>query len=218
METTQQKLDRLNALSESGVLNDWESNFTISVIDQYKQRNLTDNQHRHINKIIAKNDPEVIKARNDWYASYNDEKREIARKAAEYYKANPPYYQQLADKILDNPEYVPSESSFNKITQNKYVQRYLKALETGPQFEPGQMVRFRRNADVRYHHRKFVRNIEPNLGTPSSKWQDLSGKLAVVIEISGQPGAAAGSRPYTVLPVGQTIPVETLERRLMNAK
>ncbi len=218
MENTQQKLDRLNALEKGGYLNDWESNFTISVIDQYERRNLTDNQHRHIDKIIAKNDPELIKARNDWYASYNDEKREVARKAAEYYKANPPYYQQLADKILDNPEYVPSESSFNKITQNKYVQRYLKALETGPQFEPGQMVRFRRNADVRQHHRKFVRNIEPKLGASRGKWQDLSGKLAVVIEISGQPGAAAGSRPYTVLPVGQMTPVETLERRLMNAK
>ena len=217
MENTQQKLDRLNALSESGNLNDWESNFTISVIDQYERRNLTDNQHRHIDKIIAKNNPEVIKARNNWLASYDDEKREIARKAAEYYKANPPYYQQLADKILDNPEYVPSESSFNKITQNKYVQRYLKALETGPQFEPGQMVRFRRNSDVRQYHRKFVRNADPT-GATRGEWHDLSGKLAVVIEISGQPGAAAGSRPYTVLPVGQMTPVETLERRLMNAK
>ena len=217
MENTQQKLDRLNALEKGGYLNDWESDFASSVIGQYQHRNLTDNQLYAVNRILDKNDPEVIKARNNWLESYDDEKRDLARKAAEYYKANPPYYQRLADKILDNPEYVPSESSFNKITQNKYVQRYLKALETGPQFEPGQMVRFRRNSDVRQHHRKFVRNADPT-GATRGEWHDLSGKLAVVIEISGQPGAAAGSRPYTVLPVGQMTPVETLERRLMNAK
>ena len=207
METTQQKLDRLNALG--GDLTDWEFGFAASVMDQYKRRNLSDGQHAVIDKILAKHNPERIKARDEWRANYDDEKREIARKVAEYYKKNPPYYGDVATKILNDPAYIPSEKCFNKMTGNKYAQRALAAAATPPVFAKGQLVRFRRNDEVRAHHYSY---------DAGHRRTHLTGKLAVVLSISDTPGAAKGSRGYTVLPMGATRPILTLERRLMRSK
>jgi hypothetical protein len=208
METTQQKLDRIAKLGDQ--LTQWEQGFTESVADQYKRRNLSDGQHAVIDKILAKYNPDAIKARNDWRANYDDEKREIARKVAEYYKKNPPYYGDVATKILNDPAYIPSEKCFNKMTENKYAQRALAAAATPPVFSKGQLVRFRRNDEVRNNHVSYT-------GKPGGRTY-LTGKLAVVLSISDTPGAAKGSRGYTVLPVGATKPIETLERRLMRSK
>ena len=208
METTQQKLDRIAKLGDQ--LTQWEQGFTESVADQYKRRNLSDGQHAVIDKILAKYNPDAIKARNDWRANYDDEKREIARKVAEYYKKNPPYYGDVATKILNDPAYIPSEKCFNKMTGNKYAQRALAAAATPPVFSKGQLVRFRRNDEVRNNHVSYT-------GKPGGRTY-LTGKLAVVLSISDTPGAAKGSRGYTVLPVGATKPIETLERRLMRSK
>ena len=208
METTQQKLDRIAKLGDQ--LTQWEQGFTESVADQYKRRNLSDGQHAVIDKILAKYNPDAIKARNDWRANYDDEKREIARKVAEYYKKNPPYYGDVATKILNDPAYIPSEKCFNKMTGNKYAQRALAAAATPPVFAKGQLVRFRRNDEVRGNHVSYT-------GKPGGRTY-LTGKLAVVLSISDTPGAAKGSRGYTVLPVGATKPIETLERRLMRSK
>jgi hypothetical protein len=208
METTQQKLDRIAKLGDQ--LTQWEQGFTESVADQYKRRNLSDGQHAVIDKILAKYNPDAIKARNDWRANYDDEKREIARKVAEYYKKNPPYYGDVATKILNDPAYIPSEKCFNKMTGNKYAQRALAAAATPPVFSKGQLVRFRRNDEVRNNHVSYT-------GKPGGRTY-LTGKLAVVLSISDTPGAAKGSRGYTVLPMGATKPIETLERRLMRSK
>ena len=207
METTQQKLDRIAKLGDQ--LTQWEQGFTESVADQYKRRNLSDGQHAVIDKILAKYNPDAIKARNDWRANYDDEKREIARKVAEYYKKNPPYYGDVATKILNDPAYIPSEKCFNKMTGNKYAQRALAAAATPPVFAKGQLVRFRRNDEVRNNHYSY---------DAGHRRTHLTGKLAVVLSISDTPGAAKGSRGYTVLPMGATRPILTLERRLMRSK
>ncbi len=199
METTQQKLDRLNALG--GDLTDWEFGFAASVLDQYKRRNLSDAQHSTIDKILAKHDPAAIKARSDWRSSYGEEKQALARQAAEYYTVNPPYFGDVARKILNDPAYIPTEKCFNKMTQNKYVQRWIAQREAGPAFAKGQLVRFRRNDLVRRYvgHR-------------------LKGTLAVVCSVGDQVSATKGSRSYQVLPIGKVKPITAEERYLMRSK
>ena len=207
METTQQKLDRIAKLGDQ--LTQWEQGFTESVADQYKRRNLSDGQHAVIDKILAKHNPERIKARDEWRANYDDEKREIARKVAEYYKKNPPYYGDVATKILNDPAYIPSEKCFNKMTGNKYAQRALAAAATPPVFAKGQLVRFRRNDEVRNNHYSY---------DAGHRRTHLTGKLAVVLSISDCAPRCKGTRGYTVLPMGATRPILTLERRLMRSK
>ena len=201
METTQQKLDYLVSLGEQ--LNDWQREFVESITDQYKQRNLSERQHLAINRIIALHDPVAVKARNDWRASYDEEKQALMRQAAEYYDANPPYFADAAHKVLNDPAYIPTEKLFNKMTQNKYVQRWIAQREAGPAFAKGQLVRFRRNDLVRHWY-----------GSP------LQGKLAVILSVGtdDQVSATKGSRPYEVLPVGRIKSFATEERCLMRSK
>ena len=199
METTQQKLDRLNALG--GDLTDWEFNFAVSVLDQYKRRNLSDHQHAIVDKILAKHDPAAVKARSDWRDSFDEEKQALARQAAEYYTVNPPYFGDVARKILNDPAYIPTEKCFVKMTQNKYVQRWIAQRAAGPAFAKGQLVRFRRNRLVgQYVGSRF------------------KGTLAVVCNVGDQVSATKGSRSYQVLPIGKVKPITAEERFLMRSK
>ncbi len=200
MRTTQQKLDHLAGLGEQ--LTDWQRGFIESVADQYKRRDyLSDAQHATIDKIVALHSPEAVKARNDWRASYDEEKQALARQAAEYYTVNPPYFREAAYKILNDPAYIPTEKCFNKMTQNKYVQRWIAQREAGPAFAKGQLVRFRRNDLVR----RYV----------GSRY---AGTLAVVCNVGDQVSATKGSRSYQVLPIGKVKPITTEERFLMRSK
>jgi len=199
VETTQQKLDRLNALG--GDLTDWEFGFAASVLDQYKRRNLSDHQHAIVDKILAKHDPAAVKARSDWRDSFDEEKQALARQAAEYYIANPPYFEGVARKILNDPAYIPTEKCFVKMTQNKYVQRWIAQRAAGPAFAKGQLVRFRRNRLVgQYVGSRF------------------KGTLAVVCNVGDQVSATKGSRSYQVLPIGKVKPITAEERFLMRSK
>jgi len=199
VETTQQKLDRLNALGTQ--LTQWEQGFSESVTDQYKRRNLSDAQHGIVNKILAKHDPATIKARSDWRDSFDEEKQALARQAAEYYTVNPPYFGDVARKILNDPAYIPTEKCFVKMTQNKYVQRWIAQREAGPAFAKGQLVRFRRNRLVgQYVGSRF------------------KGTLAVVCNVGDQVSATKGSRSYQVLPIGKVKPITAEERFLMRSK
>ena len=199
MENTQQKLDRLNALG--GDLTDWEFGFAASVLDQYKRRNLSDHQHAIVDKILAKHDPAAVKARSDWRDSFDEEKQALARQAAEYYTVNPPYFGDVARKILNDPAYIPTEKCFVKMTQNKYVQRWIAQREAGPAFAKGQLVRFRRNRLVgQYVGSRF------------------KGTLAVVCNVGDQVSATKGSRSYQVLPIGKVKPITAEERFLMRSK
>ena len=199
METTQQKLDRLNALG--GDLTDWEFNFAVSVLDQYKRRNLSDHQHAIVDKILAKHDPAAVKARSDWRDSFDEEKQALARQAAEYYTVNPPYFGDVARKILNDPAYIPTEKCFVKMTQNKYVQRWIAQRAAGPAFAKGQLVRSRRNRLVgQYVGSRF------------------KGTLAVVCNVGDQVSATKGSRSYQVLPIGKVKPITAEERFLMRSK
>jgi len=202
VENTQQKLDRIAKLGDQ--LTQWEQGFSESVADQYKRRgSLSGGQIVVVDKILAKHNPEAIKVRNAWRDSFDEEKQALARQAAEYYTANPPYFGDVARKILNDPAYIPSEKCFVKMTQNKYVQRWIAQREAGATFEKGQLVRFRRNVDVGYNH-----------------GNSRKGQLAVVVTVGADNTvtSAKGSRHYKVLPVGAMSPIMTCEKLLMRSK
>jgi hypothetical protein len=199
-----EKLGRLGSLAVRGQLSDWEQGFSESVFDQYKRRGrLSSSQVGVIEKILTAHNPEATKARNDWRSSFDEEKQALIRQAAEYYTANPPYFRDVARKILNDPAYIPSEKCFVKMTQNKYVQRWIAQREAGATFDRGQLVRFRRNVDVGYNH-----------------GNSRKGQLAVVVTVGADNTvtSAKGSRHYKVLPVGSMSPIMTHEKLLMRSK
>ena len=127
--------------------------------------------------------------------------RESLKFAAEYYKANPPYFGDAATRILSNPDYVPTEKLYRKMVENKYVQRALANANETAKFPVGTMVMVRDSKSVQGRISRY------------------RGQLAVVVECSEDVRSATkGSRNMVVLPVGGTETILTEERYLKRAK
>ena len=169
-----------------------------SLLDAAKKwGRLTAKQHDVLQRIEKKLDPEVQAARQVWNEAWDEEKRQAALFAANYYKANPPYFSDAATRILTDESYIPSEKLFRKMVENKYVQRAMVNAVAPPLYEVGSMVTIRSSASVR--------------GSSSH----YRGKNDIVLEAQESvTSATKGSRKYKVLPVGSTHTLETEERYL----
>ena len=181
-------------------LTDWERTFLGSLLDSAKKwGRLTAKQHEVYQRIEKKTDPKVQAARQQWYDNYTDDMRASLLFAASYYKKNPPYFGDAADRILTDDKYVPSEKLYRKMVENKYVQRARANASTEPKFQPGTMAMVRDSSSIGgrigYHR----------------------GKLVIAVEADVR-SATKGSREITVLPVGETDTIITQERYLKNAR
>ena len=179
-------------------LSDWERSFMGSLLDSAKKwGRLTAKQHEVFQRIEKKLDPAVQAARKDWQESWNADMRESLLFAARYYKANPPYFGDVATRILDDFGYVPSEKLYRKMVENRYVQRALQNTQTGPLYDVGSMATIRNSESVGGSARMY------------------RGKDVIVLEVEEKAmSAVKGARIYKVLPVGSVTPIETQERFL----
>lgn len=197
----QELLNRIETAAGRGItiLSDWERNFLQSLRDSASRYGrLTERQHDVFKRIENKTDPAQIKARNAWSDNFTPEMRDMLVFAAKYYKANPPYFGDAADRILADNNYMPSEKLYRKMVENKYVQRAMKNSITAPKFEVGSMVTVRNSQAIRH------------LNTSRAR-----GKNALVIAIEEQVNnATKGSRKVTILPIGEAGIIVTEERWL----
>ena len=203
-ETKAQLVERIEKVAARGTttLTDWERSFLGSLRDSAKKwGRLTGKQHDVFQRIERKSNPEHIAARKKWNESFTPAMRESLKFAAEYYKANPPYFGDAATRILSNPDYVPTEKLYRKMVENKYVQRALANANETAKFPVGTMVMVRDSKNVQGRISRY------------------RGQLAVVVECAKSVRSATkGSRNMTVLPVGSTETIQTEERYLKRAK
>jgi hypothetical protein len=176
-------------------LSDWERNFVDSIKEGWqKYGSVTEKQHGMIQKLADRYNPENVKAREDWISNFDDEKKNRLQVVARYYKANPPYFGDLADRVLNDPDYIPTARAYAAMCENKYAQKVMDIHNGEPLFPAGSMATARAS-------RQTPRRIR--------------GKTVVVIEHpEGVHTAANGARRVVVLPVGESEPVETEERWL----
>jgi len=195
---------RIEKVAARGVttLTDWERNFLGSLLDSAKKwGRLTAKQHEVYQRIEKKSDPAFQKARKDWDAKYTAEMRASAIFAAGYYKKNPPYFDQVAERILTDEKFIPSEKLYRKMVENKYVQRALENASMPPLFTPGSMAQ--------------VRDSRAVVGALSRH----RGELVMVITVEDDVRSATkGARGLTILPVGSTETITTEERYLKKVK
>ena len=182
----------------TSTLTDWERNFLGSLLESAKKwGRLTAKQHEVYQRIERKSDPAHIKAVNDWRENFTEEMREAAVFAANYYKANPPYFGDAATRILNDSSYIPTEKLYRKMVLNKYVQRAMEHAKSGPLYEVGTMVTVRNSQSVKgllsRHRNQLVLVVEAQQNVTS---------------------ATKGARKYKVLPIGGDKPIETEERYL----
>ena len=203
-ETKAQLVERIEKVAARGTttLTDWERSFLGSLRDSAKKwGRLTGKQHDVFQRIERKSNPEHIAARKKWNESFTPAMRESLKFAAEYYKANPPYFGDAATRILSNPDYVPTEKLYRKMVENKYVQRAIVNANEDAKFPVGTMVMVRDSKNVQGRISRY------------------RGQLAVVVECAKSVRSATkGSRNMTVLPVGGTETIQTEERYLKGAK
>jgi len=157
---------------------------------------LSERQHNALQNIVNRYSEEGVSRLEEWGKTYATRKPEAVI-AANYYAANPPYYGDLAERILTEPDFVPSEKQFNAITQNKYAQKVIKATLAEPLFQEGVMVEGRASGRLKIRSKKaFV--LKANYGHVTN--------------------AAKGTKKYLILPVGQPSPIVVEERELKKVK
>ena len=197
-------VERIEKVAARGVsvLTDWERNFLGSLLDSAKKwGRLSGKQHEVFQRVERKTDPQHRAAVKQWRESFTPEMREKLVFAARYYKANPPYFGDAADRILNDSTYMPSQKLYQKMVENRYVQRAMENNISGPQFAVGSMVKVRDSNSVKGRICLY------------------RGKMTMVIEVGKEVmSATKGSRKITVLPVGGTETVVTEERYLKPAR
>lgn len=182
-------LQKIEFIASQPTLNNWEKNFLISIKDQYiKKNSLSDAQMNHLNNIAQRFTPDAIKQRDDWYASWNDEKKDNFKKIVDYY-LNSVYYTSITRKVRENPEYVPTEKEYDTLVNNKYAQRYLNNLDSTPKYQVGDLVQIR------------------------SSWF-RQGEIGTIIEVRNVDSWVTGSRKYLVNLLGEDDATEWEERGL----
>ena len=190
-----------NALNNPQLLSQWENGFVESLQEQFNKHGKLSPRQLEILERIEKQklSEEARGARSFWKSSYDAEKRRVARICAEYYKSAG-YFTALADSILENPDYVPSEKAWKKMCENKYAQKVIANFDAAPKYEVGSLVAFRATAD--WAHRV------------------AAGDKPCVVISAGCPvlHAAKGSKPYMVLPYPAIKPVMCQERHIKKYK
>ena len=196
-------VERIQKTAAQGVssLTDWERNFLSSLLESAnKWGRLTAKQHEVFQRIEKKSDPAFQSARKVWNESWTPEKRTKLVFAANYYKANPPYYGDVAERILNDSNYIPSEKLYRKMVENRYVQRAMANAAATPLYAVGTMV--------------TIRNSMSNPTRASLRGQDV---LVVDVE-QDVLHATKGTRSYTVLPIGAGETLVIQERWLKKSR
>ena len=197
-------IDRIEKVAARGVttLTDWERKFLGSLLESAKKwGRLTAKQHEVYQRIEKKSDPKHIAASKVWNDGFTDDMRAKLEFAALYYKANPPYFCDVADRILSNPDYMPTEKLYRKMVENKYVQRAMQNNDEAPKYEVGSMVTVRDSCHVQ------------------GRIAAHRGKMVMIISVAQDvKSATKGSRKVTILPVGSGEVLVTEERYLKRAK
>ena len=132
---------------------------------------------------------------SQWAKQYNDIHRETAKICALYYCANPPYYGDLAYRILYDKNFIPSEKQYNALTQNKYATKVLESHHAGAKYKVNDYVSLRKN-------------------NPCGITDKLN--MFIILQVAPEPitTAARGTKKYKILPIDNTTTYIVEERWL----
>lgn len=169
---------------------------------RHANRVLTENQIRALNHIEKSYLNPERGPRGAWQQQWDARKKEIATICAKYYAENPPYFNDLSHRILNEEFFVPTEIEFNKLTKNKYAKKVLSEHYSEPLHAETAMVCLRVPAIKR-------------LDMP-----ELRDTPLMILRTNAGPiiRAAAGSKRYLVLPITSDAPFLVEERDIKKYK
>jgi len=124
---------------------------------------------------------------SDWLNSYGKKKRRIARSCAQYWVNNPTKHSELAAKILNEPDYIPTKEEYKEICECREARNFLHPEEAEPLYPAGSLVRV------------MSLRFDP--------YENIKGKLGVVIKVQKDERvfpSNPGMFLYYILPQGGT--------------
>jgi len=118
---------------------------------------------------------------------------------ANYYRPSG-YFRALSEKIIEDNDFIPTLSEFNKMTKNKYAIKVLAEHKAEPKYAVGSYVL-------------------PRAGNYAVK-QACGGKPCIVVAVNASPivTAAKGAKIYKLLPIGKAETFYAEERAIMKAR
>jgi len=199
----QEILSRIQATRVRGILSDWEKDFLDSIIEQIEKKGrLSPKQVQVFERVEKSTSPEAQAKAANWRDSFDEEKSKKTKAAASYYANGGVYYRNLCERILSEPDFVPSEKQYRKMVENKYMAKVFAAMTNVPMYPVGSVVQLRATC-TDYYVRQALANEKP----------------AVVIS-TDEPviSAAKGAKRYKLLPIGSASIVVAEERWIKKAK
>tara|TARA_R100001594_G_scaffold131358_1_gene170925 strand:+ start:305 stop:898 length:594 start_codon:yes stop_codon:yes gene_type:complete len=165
-----------------------------------KKDRLTNAQVRFFESIESNYSDEKIAKSREWISNFDDEKKEIMNIVAHYYYNQGKWFSSLAETILGDKNYIPSEKVYFKMCLNKYATRVLEETRKEPKYKVGQIVYAVKKAN--FEIRKLL---------------DRGG---VVLRSNAEPvtSAVKGGKRYLVLPVGYSHGIVIEERWLKSRR
>ena len=176
-------LNRIITLKDEHDISPNASSFLSSLIAGYKKYGgITKKQYEAFCEIETSYLHNKLETNTRWRETYDDHKAEIMKICALYYCANPPYYGDLAYRVLYDKNFIPSEKQYNALTQNKYACKVLDSHYAQSKYKVNDYVSLRKNNpyDIKKNNNIFI-----------------------IIEIAPEPitTAAKVTKKYKILPI-----------------
>lgn len=209
--------DRIEKLQQNNLVkqDEWLTKFLDSVLEQFNTKGyLSHAQIGIIEKNEKKYSDESVAAAKEWEQQFDDTKRELVLKAANYYKymhennGQPFYFESIAEKVLEDKNFIPTEQTYRKMVENNYVKNWIANSESQPKYAVGDYVTLNSSANSYYNNRNFKREVDT-----LKEFQ-----IGAIVEIKKPKYNRKGAHICVVLPMGGTELVEIEERLLKKAK
>jgi len=191
---------RLRAVLPRTDESSWDRGFVESLLSQVTScRQLSDRQLEILTKIEARHSDEQVASNLLWRQSYTKSLRAKAQVCARYYSANPPYFKEICSRVLQQEDFVPTEKQYRALCENKYAKKVLRAHFAEPKYAAGTKISLRSSAP-----RRLRKQAEHG--------------FILKTDASPVTNAAAGTKNYLVLLVGESVPVIFEERFLKKGR
>ena len=200
-----QHKDRITKLLANQNVNASTESFLLSLLNNIERwGKLTERQEGALKRIEERHTDEAITRREGWADEWNEEKRQTALICASYYLSTGAYLFDLATRVLNESDFVPSEKQFNAMCCNKYAKKVIENTQGEAKYPVGSFVDFRAGVS----HRSL--RLAP----------EATNMPALVLEtgVGVVTTHAKGGKKYVVLPVGSVSPITIEERHLKKSR
>ena len=171
---------------------------------------LSTRQMEILAKVEARHSDEAQAARDNWASSWasNEDAQRRFKIALDYYDTTN-YFSGVIREFRANPDLVPSERVFRKITENKFASKVIESTLAEARWKLGDLVTLNAGAP---HSTPWGVTLSRVRGCPGSKG------TVVAVDAAPVRSAARKSKVYKVLFFGHPMPILVEERWLKKAR